>query len=110
MAQAPQPQQKPESLKVEFVDLPQITETFADSIQTLFFDGQNLRVVFCATRLDEPKSGERPEARRYPTCRLVLSAQGTIDLINRIQKISAALVRDGHVKARAEGAAAENKG
>jgi hypothetical protein len=95
MTDAPQTKQAAEALNFEFVDLPQLAETYADSIQTLFFDGQNLRVVFCASRLEEPKGGGRPLGKRYPTCRLVLSAQGTLDLINRIQKISAALARDG---------------
>src|SRR5262245_57953251 len=107
MTDASQTRQATESLNFEFVDMPQLAETFADSVQTLLFDGQNLRIVFCASRLDEPKGGGRPHGKRYPTCRLVLSGQGTLDLINRIQKIGAALAREGVIKARTEGAAAD---
>jgi len=110
MTDAPQTKQPIEGFNFEFVDLPQLSETFADSVQSLFFDGQNLRIVFCASRLEEPKGGGRPNGKRYPTCRLVLSAQGTLDLINRIQKISAALAKEGVIKAKAESASSDKTG
>ena len=86
MTDAPQTKPAAEPLNFEFVELPQLAETFANSVQSLFFDGQNLRIVFCASRLEEQKGGGRPHGKRYPTCRLVLSAQGTLDLINRISE------------------------
>jgi hypothetical protein len=107
MTDAPQAKPAAEGLNFEFVDLPQLAETFADSVQTLFFDGQNLRIVFCASRLEEQKGGGRPHGKRYPTCRLVLSAQGTLELINRIQKISAALAKEGVIKAKSESASSD---
>lgn len=107
MTDASQPKQAVEALNFEFVDLPQLAETFSDSVQSLLFDGQNLRIVFCASRVEEQKGGGRPQGKRYPTCRLVLSAQGTLDLINRIQKISAAMVREGVIKAKPAGDTSE---
>ena len=46
--------------QVDYVDLPDVPETFADSIHSIFFDGQTLRINFCVTscpserRLDAP--------------------------------------------------------
>jgi len=61
-------QQSPSSL---YVDLPELAETFADSIHTMIWDGQTLRVEFCVTRFPEPASSTPMEAKRYPACRMV---------------------------------------
>jgi hypothetical protein len=106
MTDASQVNNPAERLTFEYVDLPELKETFADSVQALSFDGHNLRIEFCVSRLDERKNGERPRGKRYPACRLVLSAQGTLDLIDRIKKINAALGREAVVKAKADAAAA----
>ena len=36
-----------------YIDRPECTETFADSIVGVFFDGQSLRLEFGVSRLDE---------------------------------------------------------
>ena len=56
---------------IRYVDRPDVTETFADSISGLVFDGQTLRIEFGRhTRLDEVKPGAPITGRRYPTCRI----------------------------------------
>jgi hypothetical protein len=74
-------------------------ETFADSINRLFFDGQTLRVEFGVTRFDDVKGSAPITGRRYPACRLVLPPAAAVDLINRMQQIGAALTQAGVVKA-----------
>ena len=54
------------------VDRPEVAETFADSITSLIFDGQSLRIEFGVTRLDEVKANAPITGRRYTACRLVL--------------------------------------
>jgi hypothetical protein len=80
------------------VDLPELAETFADSIETTLFDGQSLRINFCVTRLDGVPSATAPTGRRYPICRLVLTPAAAVDLINRMQNVTAALIKAGILK------------
>jgi len=84
--------------KIRFVDIPELSETFADSIRSINFDGQAMKIELCVTRLDEPDPSGAPSARQYPSCRLVLSPNAAIDLSNKLQKIMAALEKSGAVK------------
>jgi hypothetical protein len=54
----------PTGMSVRFVDLPDLPETFSDSIQGFAYDGNTLRIVFSVTRLDDPKPGAAPSARQ----------------------------------------------
>ena len=92
MAQAPQPQ-----VQFQYVDRPEVDETFADFVNRIQFDGQTLRIEFGISRLEEQKSGP-PQGKRYPTCRLVLSVGAGVDLINKMQQITASLLKAGVLK------------
>ena len=83
---------------IRHVDLPDLAETFADSINALYFDGQTLRIELGVTRLDNVKPNEPMTGRRYPACRLILPPVAAIDLINRLQQIAAALTQAGILK------------
>jgi hypothetical protein len=54
-AQSTQPPQ------FQYVDRPEVTETFADFVQRIQFDGQTLRLELCVSRLAASFS---PRARR----------------------------------------------
>jgi len=96
--------------KYTYVDLPDLAETFADSIGGTIFDGHLLRIEFCVGRLDPSKPQQSPTGRRYPTCRLVLSTAAAVELMNTMQRVSAALVKAGVLKATpAQGASSESK-
>jgi hypothetical protein len=81
-----------------YVDRPDCIEAFADSINSLNYDGQSLRIEFGVTRLDEIKPNSPMTGRRYPISRLVLSPAAAIDLINKMQQVATALVQAGLVK------------
>ena len=81
-----------------YVDRPDIPETFANSINALFFDGQMLRIEFGVNRFDEMKPNAPLTGRRLPACRLVLPATAAVELINRMQQIATALAQSGVVK------------
>jgi hypothetical protein len=83
---------------VRYVDRPECGETFADSVNTVFFDGQTMRIEFGITRMDEMKKDQPLTGRRYPACRLVLAPAAAIDLINKMQQTAAALQQAGLVK------------
>ena len=92
--QAQQPQ-----VNLTYVDRPEVNETFADFVQRIQFDGQTLRFEFCVTRLDDQRSPQTVTGKRYPACRLVLSATAAVDLMNKMQQITAGLVKAGVLKA-----------
>ncbi len=80
---------------LRYIDQPELSETFADSIGNLSFDGQSLRIEFTVTRMDEAKQNAPMTGRRYPACRLVLPPAAAVDLINRMQQVAAALTQAG---------------
>jgi hypothetical protein len=89
-----------QGLTVRPVDRPECAEIFADSVTSLYFDGQTLRLELGITRFDEVKQGAPLTARRYPACRLVLSPAGALELINRTQQIGQALAQANAARAK----------
>ena len=87
---------------VRYVDMLDVTETFADSINNVYFDGQSLRIEFGITRLDEIKANAAVTGRRYPAQRMVLTPMAAVELINRMQQVGAALTNAGVLKPRAD--------
>jgi hypothetical protein len=85
--------------KIDYVDLPELVETFSDSIHSIFFDGQSLRINFAVTRMGEFEPNQRQTGKRYPCCRLVLSPSVAVELMNRMQQIGSALTKAGILKA-----------
>ena len=85
--------------QIQQVDLPELSETFADSIDSVFFDGQTLRINFGVTRFDQPQQPPSTTARRYPCCRLVLTPRAGVELMNQIQKLMTGMIQAGVLKA-----------
>ena len=85
-----------QSMPLRYVELPDLPETFADSVHTMVWDGQTLRVEFCVTRYpDAASASTAAEAKRYPACRLVLTSPGVAALYNRLQQTVTALAEAG---------------
>jgi hypothetical protein len=61
------PGQERQNVTIRQVDRPELSETFADAITGLFFDGQSLRIEFSVTRMDEIKQNAPVTGRRYPS-------------------------------------------
>jgi len=89
-----------QAAQLRYVDRPHITETFADSLTGLSYDGQTLRIEFAVTTLDEVKPNAPVTGRRFPACRLVLTPNAAVELINRMQQVAAALTQAGILKAQ----------
>lgn len=90
--------QNPIVPEITFVDIPEVTEIFSDSSRSVTYDGQTMRIDFCATRMDEPNPPNQPTGRQYPVCRLVLTPNAAIDLFNKLQQIMVALEQRGALK------------
>jgi len=84
--------------KIRFVDRPDVTETFADSIRGLSFDGQTMRIEFCTVRLDPPTSPDTRTGSQHPVCRMVLTPNAGLDLFSRLQQIVQALEKSGAIQ------------
>ena len=84
---------------IRYVDRPDCLEAYADSVSHLYFDGQSLRIDFSVTRVDEIKPGVPITGHRYPIQRMVLSPSGAVELMNRLQRVAAALTQAGLLKA-----------
>jgi hypothetical protein len=85
-------QQRP---KFRYQDMPELSETFADSIGGWSFDGSTLRLEFLVSRLDAMKPGDPATGRAVPVCRLVLTAAGAVELIKACGQVTAALTQAG---------------
>ena len=94
----PRPAEQQGAVTIRYVDNPDCAETFSNSINAVYFDGQSLRIELGVTRLDEKKPNSPVTGRRYPTCRMVLTPSAAIDLINKMQQIGTALTQAGIVK------------
>jgi hypothetical protein len=97
-AKAADPHANAQTATVRYIDRPECTETFADAVNQVYFDGQSLRIEFGITRLDEMKPNTAVTGRRYPAQRMVLTPAAAVDLINRMQQVGAALAQAGVVK------------
>ena len=91
---------------IRYIDRPEMAETFADSVNNVYFDGQSLRLEFGITRLDDVKPNTPVTGRRYPAQRMVLTPIAAVELINRMQQVGAALTQAGVLKANPPAAAA----
>ena len=90
-------QQPPQPI-FQYVDRSDPAETFADFIQRIQFDGQTMRIEFCVSRLDDTRPNAQATGKRYPACRLVLSMAAALDLMNKMQQVTAGLVKAGVLK------------
>jgi hypothetical protein len=87
------------SATVRYLDRPDLEEIFADSISSLIFDDETVRVEFVVTRLGKEMADSPISARQYSVCRLVLPLTAAIDFVNRMQQMAPVLTQAGGVKA-----------
>ena len=89
------PQQQP---KIEYVDRPDLTETFVDTIHNVTFDGATVRAELAVTRFDDVGGAAPAVSRQYPACRLVLRPDAAVDLFVRLQRLIALMEQRGIVR------------
>lgn len=86
------------NIQLRYIDRPEISETYADSIERISVQGPTATIEFCVTRLDEPKPAEGPSGRKYTACRLVLPMPAFIDLTQQLQRMMTLLEQQGLIK------------
>jgi hypothetical protein len=78
-----------------------VAETFSDLMGQVYFDGQSLRLEFLVSRLDATARPDAPTGKRRSCARIVMTPNGAIDLMNRLNQLSAALEQAGIMKRNA---------
>ena len=82
------------SPKIQDVDVPSISETFADAVRGMMFDGQSVRMELCVTRMDEPKNGEgQLTGKRQTACRVVLPLSAALELSSKLGSVLSTLAK-----------------
>jgi hypothetical protein len=80
----------------------EVSETFADQVGAIMFDGSTLKVDFVVVRLvaalPPATTGER-----HVVARLVLPPAGAIDLINQVKQLADQMARAGLIKTEQQG-------
>ena len=82
--------------KIEYVDVPAIAETYADTVRGMMFDGQSVRMELCVTRMNEPnKDSSEITGKRQTACRVVLPLSAALELSTQLGRMMSTLAKRG---------------
>jgi hypothetical protein len=81
--------------KLKYVDRPEITEAFADSLETVIFDGLSVRMEFVVNRFEPSKPNTGPTGSKVTAARLVLPLAGVVNLLSQLNSLMTALQQQG---------------
>lgn len=85
--------------RLQYIDRPEVSETFVDSLYSVIFDGQTFRLEFTTTRMDDPKASQQAQTgRRYTACRLVLPPNAALELTDKMNRMLQAMKQKGIIK------------
>lgn len=88
-----------QTVQARLADLPDVEETFGDSIRGVWFDGSTWRIQVDVVRLDDAGvAGGTLATTQYPACRLVLSATAGIALLDKLNALAKELEANGTLK------------
>ena len=83
------------STKIEYVDVPSICETYADTVRGMMFDGQSIRLELCVTRMAEPTKGSELSGKRQTAARVVLPLSAALELQGQLGRLLSTLAKRG---------------
>lgn len=93
--------------KIEYVDVPAIAETYADTVRGMMFDGQSVRMELCVTRMNEPaKDSTEVTGKRQTACRVVLPLSAALELSTQLGRMMSTLAKRGAERKAKQGTAA----
>ncbi len=84
--------------QIRYVDRPEVSEAFCDSLHSMSFDGRSWRIELCVTRMDEPNPPNPPTGCKYPSCRLVLTPDAGLELFNKLKGLVSMMQKSGALK------------
>jgi hypothetical protein len=89
-----------QTAQLRYINRVDVTETYADSLRGMTFDGASLRLELCVNRIDPVTlvPPATPVADQVTACRLVLSPQAAMELINQLKQLEGALLASGQLR------------
>lgn len=83
--------------KARYVERVEIVETFVDSMERMFLDGNTLRMEFTVRRWDDPKTGQTtpPTSKAYTAARIVMPLAGALEMFNKLNQLQTMLEQSG---------------
>jgi hypothetical protein len=98
MAQSQQVTAQAQPTQLTYVDRPEISETFADSLWRVTVDNMVVKMEFVVNRMDDPNPPTAPTGRATTSSRVVISLPGMIDMLTKLQAIMAQLQASGVIR------------
>jgi hypothetical protein len=90
--------------KIEYVDVPSISETYADTVRGMMFDGQSVRLELCVTRMEEPQKGNgQISGKRQTAARVVLPLSAALELSQQLGRMMNTLAKRGAERREKQG-------
>ncbi len=90
--------QQPQNPTVTYVDRPEIQDVYVEVPRSVWADGANLHMEFCANRFSQPDP-TLPAAINQITCaRLVMPLPCALTLLNHLKQIEQTLLASGAIK------------
>ncbi|HLW75139.1 MAG TPA: hypothetical protein VKT74_08735 [Gammaproteobacteria bacterium] len=82
----------------EYVNRPEISETFSDSIWSIGFDSSTWRIEFTVGRTENAIQGQPPKGHKFTAARLVLTPNAGIELYAKLKELIDAMQASGALK------------
>jgi hypothetical protein len=81
-----------------YVDRPEISETFVDSLLRIDVNAGVLRCEFVVNRYGQPKGHKLEPAWSFTACRLALPVSALVDLVDKLETLLKVLEQRGVVQ------------
>lgn len=98
MAQSQQHPPVPQPTQLTYVDRPEVSETFADSLWRISFENMVIKMELVVNRVDDPNPPAAPAGRAMTACRIVMPLPGMIDMLGKLQAVVAQLQAAGVIR------------
>lgn len=72
---------------IPIVDRPEVSETFADSVISVFVDGNNFKIDLAIKRAQFRSKDMPPTIKRYTSGRVVLTTEAAVELCNNLNQL-----------------------
>ena len=92
---------KTEAAAPVYVDRPEISELFADSVQSVIYNSSVARIELAVTRFSSEKGVNPPKAERVTAARGVLTTQAMVELFGQMKNILDQLESRGTIEKHA---------
>ena len=79
-----------------YLDRPEVSETFVDSLEKISFDGTSIRLELTVNRLDNPSGAST--GRKVTACRLITNPSGLLSIAGALNNLIGSLQQQGILK------------